>query len=72
MDRSPSKVAEYEAVGSSPFADLDGLFTDGCRTVDFFGTYLDNDSGQAEVDYFGPRMAADVRLRRYPHRLEHD
>ena len=71
-DGSPTKVAEYEGLGSSAFADLDGLFSDGRRTVNLSGTFLDNDTDQASLDYFGPRLAAEFDLQRYLHRLDHD
>jgi hypothetical protein len=69
---SPTKVAEYEGLGSSPFADVDGLFSDGLRTVNLSGTFLDNETSQAGLDYFGPRLSADFDLQRYLHRLDHD
>ena len=71
-DGSPTKVAEYQGLGSSAFTDLDGLFSDGQRTVNLSGSFLDNETGQAGVDYFGPRLAADFDLQRYLHRLDHD
>jgi hypothetical protein len=69
---SPTKVAEYEGLGSSPFADVDGLFSNGGRTVNFFATNLDNESSQVGVDYFAGHHSADVDFQRYPHRLDHD
>ena len=71
-DGSPTKVAEYQGLESSAFADLDGLFSDGLRTVNLSGSFLDNETGQAGLDYFGPRLAADFDLQRYLHRLDHD
>lgn len=71
-DGSPTKVAEYEGLGSSAFADLDGLFSDGLRTVNLSGSFLDNETGQAGLDYFGPRLSAGFDLQRYLHRLDHD
>jgi len=69
---SPTKVAEYEGLGSAAFADLDGLFSDGRRTLNLSGSFLDNDTDQASLDYFGPRLAAEFDLQRYLHRLDHD
>jgi hypothetical protein len=71
-DGSPTKVAEYEGLESSAFVDLDGLFSDGVRTVNLSGSFLDNDTTQASLDYFGPRLAAEFDLQRYLHRLDHD
>ena len=69
---SPTKVAEYQGLESSAFADLDGLFSDGRRTVNVSGSLLDNETGQAGLDYFGPGLSADFNLQRYLHRLDHD
>lgn len=72
LQGSPTKVAEYEGVRSSPFLDVDGLFTDRLRTVNLSASYLDNASSQVNLNYFGPRLSADVDFQRYPHRLVHD
>lgn len=69
---SPTKVAEYQGLESAPFADLDGLFSDGLRTVNLSGSFLDNETSQAGLDYFGPWVSADFDFQQYLHRLDHD
>jgi hypothetical protein len=68
---SPSKVGEYQGLGSSPFVDIDGLFSNGTRTVDLSATANDNDTDNARVHvYGGPQITADVNYDRFPHQLD--
>jgi hypothetical protein len=69
---SSTKVGEWQSTQSSPFVDIDGLYSDGTRTVNFFATNLDNDTRQAEFQYFGPDLRATVDAQTFIHRLIHD
>lgn len=69
---SPTKVAEYEGLGASPFVDVDGLLSDGKRTVDVSATNLDSDSRQVGMNYFAGQTSVRGGYQRYPHRLPHD
>ena len=37
-----------------------------------FATSLDNESSRVGLDYFGPRLQADVDFQRFLHRQDHD
>jgi hypothetical protein len=68
---SPVKVGEYQSLSSSPFWDLDGLYTDGCRTVDFSATGTDDDDTQDHIYFYaGPQFAANIFYEDFPHQLE--
>ncbi len=51
---SAYRIGEYQNWTSGPFADLDGLWTDGCRTLDLTATLTDDNSGSIHGYYFGP------------------
>lgn len=67
-----TKVGEYQDLKPSPFWDFDLLKSDGARTLDLFGTGLDNETTQAGLYYFTPALTTDVRYQRFLHRLDHD
>ena len=67
---SVTKVGEYQGLKSSPFWDLDLLKSDGVRTLDLFGTGLDNESTQAGLYYFTPDFTTNLRYQRFLHRLD--
>ncbi len=69
---NPAKVGEYQSLNSSPFFDLDGLFTNGVRTWDFHGSILDNDSSSTGGRYFGPLLSTRWDYERYLRRLDRD
>ncbi len=49
---SPVQIGEFQGLGSSPFWDVDGLWSNGDRTVDFTGT--DNDGTLGRLLYEAP------------------
>ena len=71
---SPTKVDEYQSPNSSPFWNVDGIMSDGNRTVDLTATGSDNDDQMAHVHFYGgPRLEADVDWEQFPHQLDsHD
>ena len=69
---SPVKVGEYQSLDSSIFFDVDGLYTNGLRTFDFYGSILDNDAPQAGFRFYGPTNSARFDYQGYLRRLDHD
>jgi hypothetical protein len=69
---SPVKVGEYQSLESSVFFDVDGLFTDGLRTWDFYGSMLDRDAPQAGFRLYGPTRSVRFDYQGYLRRLDHD
>ncbi|MEX2286632.1 MAG: hypothetical protein WD648_06045 [Planctomycetaceae bacterium] len=67
-----NKVGEWQGLDSSPFYDVDGIFSDGTHTVDFFGSGLDQDTNAARLKFFGPKGSVKVEYDRFMHRLDHD
>ena len=67
-----TKVGEYQGLKSSPFWDIDLLESDGRRTLDFYGTGLDNETTQTGLYLFTPALTTDFRYQRFLHRLDHD
>lgn len=71
-DGSPQRVAEYESLDSSAFFDVDGIRSDGERTLNFSLSGFDNEANDARVKYYGPNVTAKFDYERYLHRLDHD
>ena len=71
-DGDLTQVGEYQSVDPSPFFDLDGLWTDGLRTVDYYGSILGADESQLGWRYFGPSRSWNFFFQDYPHRLFND
>jgi hypothetical protein len=69
---SPRKVGEWQSLRSAPFWDFDGLLTDGDRTVDFYGTGLDDESYKSGLRFYGPNAWLHADFIKFPHRLEYD
>ena len=69
---NPAKVGEFQSLNSSAFLDLDGLLTDGVRTLDFHTSILDNDASSTYGRYFSPSLSARWDYERYLRRLDHD
>ena len=64
-------MGEYQDLKSSPFWDVDGLMSDGCRTLDYSATGTDDQDTQANLHYYGgPGLSADIDYQRFPHQLE--
>lgn len=71
-DGSRTKTGEYQSLQSSEFWDVDGLVTDGRKTLNFAVTGLDSEATDVRARYFGPRVSANVEYQRYLRRLDHD
>ena len=69
---SPLKTAYYQDLNSSPFWDVNGLSSDGCRTLSVTATGSDNATTVAKVYYYQPGISANVEYQRYTHELDHD
>lgn len=74
VDGSRSNVGEWQGLDNSgPFWDVDGLTSDGYRTIDFFATGTENESTQGGLFYYGgPGLSVDLDYDRFIHRLGHD
>jgi hypothetical protein len=69
---SPAPVGLYENLSPSPFWDVDGLLTNGIRTLDFGLNQLDQDAFNARGYFYGPsgleiRVGYDHFLSQFPH-----
>ncbi len=72
-DGSPVKVGEFQDLSSSPFWDLDGIWTNGSRTLDFTLSGLDNEANDARAYYYGgPGFAINFEYERFLRRLDHE
>lgn len=69
---SEVKTGEWQGLTASPFWDIDGLLTNGQRTVNFSATGLDNDTTQGMLQYYGPNGSARINAQQFIHRLDHD
>lgn len=73
VDGSRAGVGEWMGLeNSSPFYDVDGLTSDGYRTLDFYITGPESEANQAYGHFYaGPGLSVDVDYDRYLHRLGH-
>ncbi len=68
---NPSKVDEYQGRTSSPFWDLDGIFSNGDQTVDLSAWQSDDDDFYGRLHFYGgPRLEADLDWQQFPHELD--
>lgn len=68
-----SGTGEWQGLESSPFWDVDGIRSDGSRTIDFFATGVESESTDAGVYYYGgPGLTIDFDYDRFIHRIGHD
>jgi hypothetical protein len=67
---SPTKVGEFQSLDSSPFWDIDGLLSNGDRTVDFTATGTDNEGTQGRLYYFSPKLTVKTDYERFFRRLD--
>jgi hypothetical protein len=58
------------SIDPSPFWDLDGLSSDGTRTVDFSATQTDQEGYFGRLHYFGPLVSAKLDYEQFLHRLD--
>jgi hypothetical protein len=54
VDGSPIELQDYQNLHDSVFWDVDGLFSDGDRTLNFSLTGLDREATQVGAYYYGP------------------
>lgn len=67
------KTGEWQGLDSnSAFFDVDGLFSDGSQTADFYATGTEDESTQTGLYVYRPLFSADINYQRFIHRLEHD
>ena len=69
---NPAKVGEFQSLDSSFFGNLDGLLTNGIRTLDFSADVLDKDASQIRARYYGPSISTRIEHERYLRRLDRD
>jgi hypothetical protein len=71
---SPTKVDEYDNRGSSAFADLEGIMSNGDHSLDFGAQMNDNETDNGRLHYYGgPAIEADLGFERFQHQLDaHD
>ena len=69
---SPQKTGQYQDLNPSPFWDIDGLSSDGNRTLNVTATGNDNETTAGKLYYYQPGLSAKVDYERYPHQLDHD
>lgn len=66
---SPVQTGEFQDLDSSAFWDVDGLWSNGDRTIDFTVTGTDNEGTLGRLYYFGPRVTVKADYDRYIRRL---
>ena len=65
--------ANVPPLSPSPFWDVDGLFTNGFRTLDFGLNHLDNDAYNARAFFYGPSgLEINVGYEHFLRQLPHD
>ncbi len=69
---SPAKTGEYQSLKPSPFWDLDGLSSNGTRTLNVTATGNDQETTLGKLYYYQPGFSANVDYERFIHRLDHD
>lgn len=71
-DGALSGVGQYQGLqDTSPFFDVDGITSDGLKTIDFTLTGTENESNIARGYFYSPLFSADLDYRRFIHRLGH-
>jgi hypothetical protein len=69
---SPAKVGEYQSLQSSPFLDVDGLWSNGYRTFSATATSTDDQTSAVNVYAYTPGLSAKVEYQSYLHDLDHE
>jgi hypothetical protein len=68
---NPWVIGQWQSTDSSPFWDVDGLWTNGTRTLNYSATGTDNESTRAKAQLYGPNSQGFVDFNRFPHAQEH-
>jgi hypothetical protein len=71
-DGSQQKTGEFQDLSSSPFWDVDAIYSDGVRTWDIVLSGLDQEANDAHVQYYNRHFKATFDFQRYLRRLDHD
>jgi hypothetical protein len=67
---SPVKVGEYQNLQSSPFWDVDGIFSNGKISADVTATGTDDESTAGHLNaYLGPQLSGTLDYQRFPYQL---
>ena len=69
---SPWVVGQWQDTHSSPFWDVDGLWTNGVRTFNYSATGTDNESTRAIGQLYGPNGQASFLFNRFIHAQENE
>ena len=69
VDGSEAKVGEWQGLESSAFWDVDGITSDGHKTVSYTLTGTQDEGLDANWYYFGPHLTAEIDIQRFIHRL---
>jgi hypothetical protein len=69
---SPVKVGEYQDLGASPFYDVDGIRSDGKRTLNYTVTGTDAETNAVNMNFYRPGIQANVDYQRFPHQRLHE
>ncbi len=71
-DGSQTRTGEWQDLSSGPFFDVDGLWSNGDSTVDYFITGNDNETSTTGWYFYRRGFSANVDYQRFLHRLDHD
>ena len=71
-DGDPLKVGEFQELESSPFWDVDGIWTDGRQTLDLTLSGLDDEATAARAYYYAPKLTAKAEFEQFLRRWDHD
>ena len=64
---SQAKVGEWQSWGSSAFVDVDGMMSDGDRTLNFYANNTDPETSAARAQYYDGGLQGRRGLpARYP------
>lgn len=69
---SMEKTGEYQSLDPSPFYDIDGISSDGERTLNLTITGQDSEANTANIYFFRPGLTAKIDYDRYLRRLDTD
>lgn len=64
-----AQVGEYQSVDPSPFVDIDGLWSNGLQTLDYYATLLGSAESQIGMRSVAPNSSSLFFFQNYPHRL---
>lgn len=68
---SPTKVDEYQSGNSSPFFDIEGIMSNGDRSLDLSVIQTDDVDQNMRAHYYGgPQLEANVIWEQFPHQLD--